>query len=162
MFRQYYLPLYYFSLSIIQKQDVAEEIVQDLFYYWWKERENIQIHYSIKNYLYKTVQNKSFQHIEHCNVREKYRQYTLSSIQTEQDTPPQEELEQKELQNILTYTLEKLPERRYIIFKMHRYEGKKYKEIAEILSLSIKTVEAEMTKTYKTLREELEKYNRTL
>jgi RNA polymerase sigma-70 factor (ECF subfamily) len=45
---------------------------------------------------------------------------------------------------------------------MHRYEGKKYKEIAEILSLSIKTVEAEMTKTYKTLREELEKYNRTL
>lgn len=58
----------------------------------------------------------------------------------------------------LNRTLEKLPERRRCIFKMHRMEGKKYAEIASLLTVSVKTVEAEMTKALKTLRKEVEKY----
>jgi len=54
--------------------------------------------------------------------------------------------------------LEKLPERRRCIFKMHRMEGKKYAEIASLLTVSVKTVEAEMTKALKALRKEVEKY----
>lgn len=163
IFRQYYLPLYSYSLSIVHKQEVAEEIVQDLFFYWWKERKDIQIAYAIKSYLYKAVRNNSLQYLEHCNVREKYRQYTLASSNTEQyNISPQEELEQKELQSILDNAMKKQPERRLTIFKMHRYEGKKYKEIADTLALSVKTIEAEMTKMYKTLQKELDKYNRTL
>ncbi|WP_291128459.1 sigma-70 family RNA polymerase sigma factor, partial [Dysgonomonas sp. UBA7698] len=70
----------------------------------------------------------------------------------------QEQIEYKELQNIINRTLEQLPERRLRIFRMHRMEGRKYKEIAQLLSVSIKTVEAEMTKAYQILRQEIEKY----
>ena len=64
----------------------------------------------------------------------------------------------KELEELINRTLEKLPERRRCIFKMHRMEGKKYAEIASLLTVSVKTVEAEMTKALKTLRKEVEKY----
>lgn len=76
------------------------------------------------------------------------------------DTPddPQEQIEYKELEALVNRTLEKLPERRLRIFRMHRFEGKKYAEIASSLSLSVKTVEAEMTKALRTLRDELEIY----
>ena len=71
---------------------------------------------------------------------------------------PQDQLEYKELQSLVNRALGKLPERRLRIFRMHRFEGMKYAEIASSLSLSIKTVEAEMTKALQTLRKEIENY----
>jgi len=67
-------------------------------------------------------------------------------------------MEYEELQKFINNTLEKLPVRRRQIFEMHRLEGRKYVEIATKLSLSVKTVEAEMTKALRTLREEVETY----
>jgi RNA polymerase sigma-70 factor (ECF subfamily) len=74
------------------------------------------------------------------------------------DVPQVHKIEYKELEALVNRTLEKLPERRLRIFRMHRFEGKKYAEIASNLSLSVKTVEAEMTKALRTLRDELEIY----
>ena len=71
---------------------------------------------------------------------------------------PQEQIEYKELQQIINRTLEKLPERRLHIFRLHQTEGKKYSEIASLLSLSVKTVEKEMTRALRTLRKEIENY----
>ena len=71
---------------------------------------------------------------------------------------PQEQIEYKELQQIINRTLEKLPERRLHIFRLHHTEGKKYSEIASLLSLSVKTVEKEMTRALRTLRKEIENY----
>lgn len=79
-------------------------------------------------------------------------------IKTNTPDDPQEQIEYKELEALVNRTLEKLPERRLRIFRMHRFEGKKYAEIASNLSLSVKTVEAEMTKALRTLRDELEIY----
>ncbi len=158
VFRQYYVPLYFYALSIINKKEIAEEIVQDLFYVWWKDREKIQIKHSLKSYLYTAIRNKSLQYIEHDNVRERYKQRLLAAESEIQNPSPQQVLEQKELEYILDSTLKKLPERRLRIFKLHRFEGKKYKEIAETLSLSVKTIEAEMSKAYQVLREEVDKY----
>ena len=69
---------------------------------------------------------------------------------------PQLILEYKELESLINHALDKLPGRRLRIFRMHRFEGKKYAEIASDLSLSIKTVEAEITKALRTLRKEIE------
>ena len=77
---------------------------------------------------------------------------------TEQDSDPHRQLEYEELQGLIRHTLDKLPMRRLRIFEMHRMEGKKYAEIASSLSLSVKTVEAEMTKALRTLRNEIDNY----
>lgn len=158
VFRQYYSPLCFYAFSITGRKDASEEIVQELFYILWKEKENLNILHSLKSYLYKAVRNQSLQYCEHLNVREKYKENVLSGELHEQELTPEEQLEYKELEDVIDQTLKKLPERRLKIFRMHRMEGKKYKEIAEILSVSIKTVEAEMTKTYQILRHEVEKY----
>lgn len=164
-FRLYYTPLYLYALSITGRNDIAEEIVQELFYHIWKDREGIPILYSLKSYLYKSVRNKSLQYCEHRSVEERYRDRVLkneSLTNSDEELDPLNILELKELQTMINRTLRRLPERCSQIFRMHRVEGRKYKEIADSLSLSVKTVEAEMSKAYKLLRSDIEKYTKGL
>ena len=161
VFRQYYSPLCLYAFGITGRRDAAEEIVQELFYVLWKDKENIQVLRSLKNYLYGAVRNQSLQYLEHRNVQDRHREKVLNDKDNVQEPTPQEELEYKELESVINRTLEKLPERRLKIFRMHRMEGKKYKEIADYFSVSVKTVEAEMTKVYQALRQEIEKYTHT-
>ena len=158
IFRRYYAPLYLYAFGITGQKEIGEEITQDTFYNIWKEREKIQIIHSLKSYLYKSVKNRSLQYLEHLRVREKYRENVLQEKSIASEPSPDQLLEYKELEEVLKQTLKKLPERCRQIFYMHRMNGKKYKEIAENLSVSVKTVEAEMTKAYRTLRKEVENY----
>lgn len=159
VFRLYYTPLCMYAASITGRMDAAEEIVQELFYVFWKEKERLQLFHSIKSYLYGAARNQSLQYCEHQEVRNRHREVVLSGTNAEsQFSDPQEQIEYKELEDLIDRTLQKLPERRLRIFRMHRFEGKKYAEIASTLSLSVKTVEAEMTKALHTLRKEIEYY----
>lgn len=159
LFRAYHTPLCLYALSITGRKDIAEEIVQELFYKLWKERENLNVLRSLKSYLYGAVRNQSLQYCEQFLVRERHRQKVISAPEEVPASTPHDQLEYRELEEIINRTLAQLPERRRRIFAMHRLEGLKYKEIAERLSLSIKTIEAEMTKTYQLLRKEIEKYS---
>lgn len=158
VFRTYYAPLCLYAISITGRKEIAEEIVQELFYKIWKERESLNILRSLKSYLYGAVRNQSLQYCEQHLVRERYRQNVQSASEEKPAETPLDHLEYRELKEIIDHTLLRLPERRRRIFVMHRFEGLKYKEIAEHLSLSVKTIEAEMTKAYRLLRKELEKY----
>jgi RNA polymerase sigma-70 factor (ECF subfamily) len=160
VFRCYYISLNQYAFSITGYKETAEEIVQDTFYNIWKNKEKISILSSLKSYLYKSVKNRSFQYLEHLKVKESHRNNILNQNIIQMEASPDEILENKEIEDLLKRTLNKLPERRKKIFYMHRFNGKKYKEIAETLSISVKTVEAEMTKTYKILRNEIDKYSK--
>ena len=159
IFRQYYTSLCTYASSITGRNDIAEEIVQDVFYNIWKERAHIQMLRSIKNYLFGAVRNHSLRYHEHVVVQQQYQERVLRN-DLETDPSPQELLEYKELENVITTLLNKLPERRRQIFLMHRIDGKKQKDIAQIFSISIKTVEAEMSKANQVLRQGVEQYNR--
>lgn len=162
IFRLYYSPLCLYAAGITGRMDAAEEIVQELFYVFWKEKERLQLFHSIKSYLYGAVRNQSLRYCEHQEVRNKHRETVLAGDGTDTHSPdPQDQIEYKELETLISNTLKKLPERRLRIFRMHRLEGKKYAEIASILSLSVKTVEAEMTKALQILRKEIENYIHT-
>lgn len=161
LFRHYYSPLCWYATGIIDNLDVAEEIVDELFYTLWKKRESIQVFNSIKSYLYGAVRNEALEYCEHLQVRNRYREKILADGDKRINPTPQEQMEYSELQKFINKVLEQLPRRRFMIFKMHRMDGKKYAEIASSLSISVKTVEAEMTKTLKTLRTEIEKYIQT-
>lgn len=158
LFRLYYSPLCLYAASITGQPDMAEEIVQELFYVFWKEKEKLQLFHSLKSYLYGAVRNQSLRYFEQQEVRNRFRENVLSTAYDYSERNPQEQIEYKELEFFIERTLARLPERRRRIFRMHRFEGMKYAEIAGALSLSVKTVEAEMTKALQTLRKEIENY----
>ena len=158
IFKHHYASLCMYAFSITGRKDIAEEIVQDVFYNMWKNREEIQIRSSVKNYLFGAVRNLSLRYKEHLVVRERYTDSMQNNEGSEVDLLSQELLEFKELENAVANILKKLPERRMNIFLMHRMEGRKYAEIADHYSVSVKTVEAEMTKAYQALRKGIEHY----
>jgi len=135
----------------------SEDIVQELFYTVWKERSSLQIVWSVKSYLYGAVRNQSLQYLERLNVRRQYHQKMVADEMPESNPndSPQSILEYKELEQRLDFALEKLPKRRRDIFRMSRFEGKKYEQIAQEMSLSVKTIEAEISNTLKYLRKSL-------
>jgi RNA polymerase sigma-70 factor (ECF subfamily) len=157
LFRQYYQMLCSYAYRFVNDSDTAEEIVQDLFYKLWEKREELQINSSVKSYLFSAVHNRCLKYIEHRNVENKYRDYYLLR-ESEIDSEPQHGSEVHEMQEIIDSTLDSLPDRCSRIFRLNRFDGLKYQEIAQKLSISVKTVEANMGKALKMLRKNLKNY----
>jgi RNA polymerase sigma-70 factor, ECF subfamily len=157
LFRQYYQMLCSYSLRFVGDPDTAEEIVQDLFYTLWEKRADLQINTSVKSYLFTAVHNKCLKFLQHQSVEQKYRNYYLKH-ESEIDSEPGNSALVGEMQQIIERTLDSLPERCGRIFRLNRFEGLKYYEIAEKLSISIKTVEANMGKALKLLRKNLKDF----
>lgn len=154
LFRSSYVSLVRYAKTLIRDHDTAEEIVQDLFFRLWRDRENIQIESSLNGYLYRSVHNRCLHHIGHARVVEKYAS-EMAARPGETAEIPTDILEYKDLQAKIADILERLPERCGKIFCMNRFEGLKYSEIAEKLSVSIKTVEANMGRALKEFRKAL-------
>jgi RNA polymerase sigma-70 factor (ECF subfamily) len=154
LFRSFYSSLVNYTKTILKDTDTAEEIVQDLFYVLWRDRKKLNITTSTKGYLFRAVYNKSMHYIEHRKVVQEHAKKTKTKISIDMDDPV-EILKYKELHEKIAVIMAKLPERCARIFCMSRFEGLKYAEIADKLSISIKTVEANMGKALKEFRNEL-------
>jgi len=154
LFRSSYVSLVRYAKTIIRDHDTAEEIVQDLFFRLWQDREKLQIESSLNGYLFRAVHNRCLHWIEHSRVIEKHAQEALYNQPGEAQSPS-EIIQFKELQVKIAVILARLPERCSRIFYMNRFEGLKYAEIAEKLSVSVKTVEANMGKALKEFRKAL-------
>ncbi|MBP1641262.1 MAG: polymerase ECF-type sigma factor [Bacteroidetes bacterium] len=161
LFRNHYAPLCRYANSYLNDLPVAEEIVQDLFFLLWKEREQLKIRLSLKSYLYQAARNRAFHYLRHVQVEENYKEKAINGFIENETSTPIDELEYKELEAQLSISLKRMPERQCKIFCMSRFDGKKYSEIAQELSVSVKTVEAEMTKALALLRKELKHFTNT-
>ena len=157
LFRKFYEDLCRWAYRYLRDEDSSEEIVQDLFYHLWRDRMDLRIEISVKSYLYKAVSNNCKMLLKKINRR--------SAIESELANRPEpfreeasEMLEAKEITEVVNKTLAELPERPALIFRMSRYEGMKYREIAEKLSISVKTVEANMGKALEMFRKNLKEY----
>jgi RNA polymerase sigma-70 factor (family 1) len=154
LFRSSYVSLVRYAKTIIKDHDTAEEIVQDLFVRIWQERQKLKIESSLNGYLFRAVHNRCLHWLDHSRVVDKHSQETASGeIQSAEN--PMEIIQYKELQLKIAQILEKLPEKCGRIFCMNRFEGLKYTEIAEKLSVSVKTVEANMGRALKEFRKAL-------
>ncbi len=154
LFRSSYTSLVNYAITILKDKDTAEEIVQDLFCKIWRDRKKINIMSSLNGYLFRAVYNKSMHYLEHQKVVRKHVSEAKKELVINTEDPI-EILKYKELNEKIAIIIGKLPERCGRIFCMSRFEGLKYAEIAEELSISIKTVEANMGKALKVFRNEL-------
>lgn len=147
-----------YAESLVRKNEIAEEIVQDVFYNVWKNRESIRISHTWKSYLFRAVYNNSMMHL-----RKARREFSLEDgfyPEKEEGAPdPIKEMELQEISAVLEECLSGLPERTREIFLLNRQEGLKYREIAEQLSISVKTVEANMSKALKALKNSVKQYD---
>jgi RNA polymerase sigma-70 factor (ECF subfamily) len=156
VFRMYYPDLCGFAIKYVQRQDLAEEMVQDVFYKLWEKLDSLVISSNLKSYLYTSVRNAAFNHFKHQEV---VNAYEAASVAFQRDTSTAVDvLEVKELQTQIDSAINRLPERCREVFNLSRIEGKSYKEIAAQLEISVKTVENQMGKALKTLRVEFGTY----
>ncbi|MBN1415128.1 MAG: RNA polymerase sigma-70 factor [Bacteroidales bacterium] len=159
-FRAYYQPLCYYALRYVSSPDVAEEIVQDLFYTIWEKREELNITTSLKAYIYTATHNRCMKYLNHRKIEQKYEKH-YRNVSTDQYEPAVDPTSMHEIQRIINQTLDSLPEKCSRIFRLNRFEGLRYIDIAKKLSISVKTVEANMGRALKILRKNLKEYVET-
>lgn len=155
IFHRLYQPLCRFAYSYLRQTERAEELVQDSFTKLWEIRAELKEDTRLKPYLYKLVQNRCLNEIKHRQVSRAYLDYSARS-QAHYHEPT--EVDYQELQTRLDQALSELGPTTLEIFKRSRYQGLKYKEIAEELQISVKTVEKHMTRALMELREKLRDY----
>jgi RNA polymerase sigma-70 factor (ECF subfamily) len=138
LFDQYYKPLCNFAYLFLRNKEQSEEIVSDLFINIWLKRDDIFIHKSLKAFLYKSTHNAVI------SIIRKHKQefvYDLSSVIKRDPRTPESLLLNKEFEAAINNLLDDLPKMAGLVLRLKKIDGLKYREIAEILNISEKTVE---------------------
>jgi RNA polymerase sigma-70 factor (family 1) len=146
LFRLYYTRLTLFANRFLNDIDTSEEIVSDIFVALWENGHEINFTGSVSSYLFKSVQNKCLNYLKHQKIESLYvnhlqKQQLLEETLSTAESPYLE----KEMALQINTALESLPEKCREIFMMSRFDHMKYKEIANKLSLSPKTVERQIS-----------------
>lgn len=156
LFNHFYKYLCVFASRIIEDDISAEEIVQDFFVKLWERKQSLTIETSLKNYLFRSVKNLCLNHIKHNKIKLQHAKQIIAEAEKQSF---KHNFIEVDLEKDIADSIASLPKKRQEIFRLSREEGLKYREIAEKMNISIKTVEAQMGLAIKTLREKLKKYN---
>ncbi|OQX72681.1 MAG: hypothetical protein B6D61_13405 [Bacteroidetes bacterium 4484_249] len=156
LFDNYYQALCNFAFIYLNDEGLSEEIVSDVFINIWQKRNEIIILENLKSYLYKSTMNAVI-----SNFRKKKANFTnlnnLESLDSSVDfITPETLLLDEEFKNKIEQLMDGLPYKAGLVFRMKKIDGLKYKEIAEILNISEKTVENHISKAIKKIRSALE------
>jgi RNA polymerase sigma-70 factor (ECF subfamily) len=152
VFKSHFKSLHAYACTIMRDPMPAEEIVQNIFLKLWEKKEEITIKENISVYLYRAVHNESLNYLRHRKVRSAYQSYAMRQHKQTEQEKPAEKVVMKELEKRLEVALRELPEQCRTIFQLSRFEDLKYREIADKLGLSVKTIENQMGKALKLLR----------
>jgi RNA polymerase sigma-70 factor, ECF subfamily len=157
LFKDYYERLCNYAYTMINDVDEAEEMVQNMFLVLWEKRESIDIHTSVKSYLYRSVHNNCLNLIKHYKIRYEHSEHYRHQPEEEVDDTSQS-LISKELEQQINLSINSMPDQCRTVFKLSRLENLTYSEIAEQLNLSVKTVDNHMGKALRILREKLKEW----
>lgn len=154
MFKKYYAFLCLAIRRIISDEHVVEDLAQDVFMDVWRKRDALKITTSLPAYLRRAGVNKSLNYIRDQKIKwdDEDQLPLLASAQVDANKI----LEGEEMQQLVDRLIDSLPERCRLVFSLSRFEEMSYREIAEHLNISVKTVENQISKALKILREGLE------
>ncbi|MBS1661857.1 MAG: RNA polymerase sigma-70 factor [Bacteroidetes bacterium] len=147
-----------FSMMYVHRKEVAEEIVSDVFVKCWLSRKSLSDLRNIDTYLFVAVKNQSLNHLKKYSHIHLVQVEDSSEIKFIRTSTPQETLEKKELFFKMEQSIEELPQQCRIIFRLIKEDGLKYKEVAEILNISVRTVQTQLFRATKKLSAILSEY----
>lgn len=153
----YYVELCVFAQRFLPQEEDAEEIVQDVIYKLWENKESIESIQSVKSYLYTSVRNRSLNVLKHKKIEDKYRDDAWIELKGIENSV-YEETSANELQEKISHSIEELPERCREVFLLSRTQGLKNKDISERLGITVKAVEANISRALSSLRLSLKEY----
>ena len=159
LFQHYFNKVYKVALSIVRRHEIAEEIVEDVFFKFWQKKESYPLIKDLDAYLYVAAKNGAYDYLK------KTAKYRLDSHEHHVDAlshviSPERSYLIEELKDQINRAVGSLPPRCRQVFELIRYEGLTHREAAETLGVSIKTIENQMTLAIKKITRELEVYLR--
>lgn len=162
IFRTHFNSLCIFARKYIKDTDVCKEIVQNVFVLIWEKRATIDLQKNIKSYLFSAVYSRCMNHIRDHKKFDGNATEHIEVLNKKDDQDIEQQMHEADLNSRIQQAIESLPEKCREVFQLNRMEGLKYKEIAEKLGISIKTVENQVSKALKVLRVQLSDYIKIL
>ena len=152
LFEQYYPVLVTFALRHVADLDQAKELVQEVFIKLYQKRESLHITQSLKSYLFKAVHHQCLNALKQAQVRQRHHQ---QAAQERPDADYTNNLVEAEAVQRIYQAIETLPEQCRRIFTLNRFEDMSNQTIADQLGISKRTVETQISKALKLLRQAL-------
>ncbi len=160
LFQQLQPRLFAFCCKYIDDKELARDFVQECFIHLWENYETIESSY--ESYLFTAVKNRCLSYFRSLKIRTEYEasvDLRIREIALHPEIPePLTEIYLTDIRQLLHESVEKLPEKCKLIFKMSRYQEMKNQEIANTLGISVRTVEAQIYNALKILKKELRDY----
>lgn len=149
LFADYYPQLVRFAEGYLFDRQVCEDIVQNLFIYFWENTEKICLELSIKAYFFQSVKNRCLNHLRDLQIRDRHNLLYMGAILNQEDIS---EIEDPELILQISDAISKLPKEMAEVFKLKYLEGKKLREIALMNQISENTVKTQLRRAKDKLR----------
>ena len=149
LFTNYYPPLVRFAESYVFDKQECEDIVQNLFIFFWENVEKITIDSSIKAYFYQSVKNRCLNHLRNLQIHDRHNLLYIEAFLNQNNY---EELQDPEIIIQINAALSQLPKRMAEIIKLRFLDGKKIAEIAQISQISENTVKTQLQRAKDKLR----------
>ncbi len=156
LFKNYYSYICSVVYKILPDANLVEDLTQEVFYELWRKREVIHISTSLGAYLRRSAVNRTLNYIRDQKI--KFDEEEKIDLGHSTPAKGQTNVEAEELQALINEAVDSLPERCRIVFALSRYEEMTYKEIAAELDISVKTVENQISKALRILRQKLDPY----
>lgn len=154
LFRTHFVPLCQFAMKFTGNNlDDAKEIVHEVFINVWEKMNAFPTDMNYKSYLYTSVNNRGLNFI-----RDRKKLVQLDQVSEEKYSSSLAEMEEKELERSIELAIHSLPDKCREVFELSRYDGLTYKSIAEKLAISVKTVEAQISKALRLMRDHLAEF----
>ncbi len=150
VFKKYYQPLVIFVMRHVGDEDVAKDIVQDIFFKLFENSHSLPDNFRLKSWFYKVARNTAVDYLRHLQVEDRYK-FLMAEAMV--NIPDMDEEIDEDVYNKVHQAMESLPEQCRLIIKLNVLEGKKYLEIAEELGITINTIRTQVSRGYKKLRE---------
>ena len=150
--------LFRFSFSILKNKELAEEAVSDVFFNVWIHRSKLSQIENFKAYLYTSARNTSLNYLDKEKRNKAIQLEDISVPLLIDDICPESELISKELKEAIGRAIDHLPERCKLIYSLAKIEQLKYKEIASILDISVKTIDQQLCIAIRKIGDEIQRY----